>query len=189
MLRRIFISDEFYETAQTPGPGTKKSVKWPIDHVVTTLRMLGMKPKGKNLIFGNTTVRDAMVSLGQILLEPPSVFGWDWESTWMSSATMRARAEFARTISTAQNGGKASFLPERIVDVSLTDAGQIVDAATGALGITDQLLAGDRDALVAYLTNGGVPSTPVDIDDPTNRRVKLNGLFGLLLMSPAYQVH
>ena len=74
LLRRVFISDEFYETAQTAGPGTKKSVKWPIDHVISTLRLLGMKPKGKQLIFGNTTVRDALINLGQVLLEPPSVF-------------------------------------------------------------------------------------------------------------------
>jgi uncharacterized protein (DUF1800 family) len=77
LLRRIFIGDEFFETAQAPGPGTKKSVKWPIDHIVSTLRLLGMKPKGKELIFGNTTVSDSLISMGQSCSEPPSVFGWD----------------------------------------------------------------------------------------------------------------
>jgi uncharacterized protein (DUF1800 family) len=189
LLRRIFISDEFFETAQMPGPGTKKSVKWPIDHVMSTLRLLGMKPKGKEMIFGNTTVRDSLLSMGQVLLEPPSVFGWDWEKAWMSSATMRSRAAFARDISTAQNGGKTSFLPEKLIDVTLSDAGAIVDAATDRLGISDQILTTDRDALIAYLTNGGPPNTPIDLGNDQTRRIKLNGLFGLLLMSPAYQVH
>ncbi len=189
LLRRIFISDEFYETDAAPGPGTKKSVKWPIDHVVSTLRLLGMKPKGKELIFGNTTAADAIETMGQALLEPPSVFGWDWEKSWMSSSTMRARASFARDVSTAGNGGKTSFLPDKLVDIALTDAGQIVDAATDRLGISDQIMTADRDALIDYLTDGGPPSTPVDLVDFTNRRIKLNGLFGLLLMSPAFQVH
>ena len=70
--------------------------------------------------------------MGQVLLEPPSVFGWDWEKAWMSSTTMRSRAEFARDISTAQNGGKTSFDPGSLMDLTLTDAGQIVDAATDA---------------------------------------------------------
>ena len=189
LLRRIFISDEFFETAQPPAPGTKKSVKWPIDHIVSTLRLLGMKPKGKELIIGNTTVSDSLINMGQILLEPPSVFGWDWEKAWMSSTTMRSRAAFARDVSTAANGGKASFDPGRLIDLSLTDAGQIVDAATGRLGLSDEIAAADRDALIDYLTDGGPPSTPIDLDDFDVRRTKLHGLFGLLLMSPAFQVH
>jgi uncharacterized protein (DUF1800 family) len=188
LLRRIFISDEFFETAQAPGPGTKKSVKWPIDHIVSTLRLLGMKPKGKELIFGNTTVSDSLISMGQVLLEPPSVFGWDWEKAWMSSTTMRSRAAFARDVSTAQNGGKTSFLPGKLIDLGLTNAGAIVDAATDRLGITDQIATVDRDALIDYLVDGGSPSTPLDLNDFTTQRVKLNGLFGLLLMSPAFQV-
>jgi uncharacterized protein (DUF1800 family) len=189
LLRRIFISDEFYETAQPPAPGTKKSVKWPIDHVVSTLRLLGMKPKGKELIFGDTTVGDTLISMGQILLEPPSVFGWDWEKAWMSSTTMRARAAFARDVSTSELGGKTSFDPGRLIDLSLTDAGQIVDAATDRLGIADQIASADRDALIDYLTDGGPPTTSIDLDDFDVRRTKLHGLFGLLLMSPAFQVH
>ncbi len=189
LLRRIFISDEFFETAQPPSPGTKKSVKWPVDHMISTLRLLGMKPKGKELIFGNTTVADSLVSMGQILLEPPSVFGWDWEKAWMSSATMRSRAEFARDISTASNGGKTSFDPGGLIDLALTDAGDIVDAATDRMGITDQVATADRDALIAYLTDGGPPNTPIDLEDFTTRRVKLHGLFGILLMSPVFQVH
>ena len=129
-------------------------MKWPIDHIVSTLRLLGMKPKGKELIFGNTTVSDSLISMGQVLLEPPSVFGWDWEKAWMSSTTMRSRAAFARDVSTAQNGGKTSFLPGKLIDLGLTNAGAIVDAATDRLGITDQIASADRDALIDYLVDG-----------------------------------
>jgi len=37
--------------------------------------------------------------------------------------------------------------------------------------------------------DGVLPMKPIDLDDFTTRRVKLHGLFGLLLMSPAFQVH
>jgi len=50
-------------------------------------------------------------------------------------------------------------------------------------------MTADRDAMIDYLTDGGPPNTPIDLDDFTTRRVKLHGLFGLLLMSPAFQVH
>ena len=82
-----------------------------------------------------------------------------------------------------------SFDPARLIDLLLTDAGAIVDAATDRLGITDQVATADRDALIAYLTDGGPPNTPIDLGDFATRRVKLHGLFGLLLMSPAFQVH
>ena len=36
--------------------------------------------------------------MGQLLLDPPSVFGWDWETAWISSATLLARYNFARDL-------------------------------------------------------------------------------------------
>ena len=36
--------------------------------------------------------------MGQVLLDPPSVFGWDWETAWVSSATLLARYGFARDL-------------------------------------------------------------------------------------------
>ena len=76
--------------------------------------------------------------MGQILLEPPSVFGWDWETAWISSATLLARYGFARDVTSARGRGSSSFRPERLIDLSLTDPGDIVDAVTDVLGVTDQ---------------------------------------------------
>jgi hypothetical protein len=126
--------------------------------------------------------------MGQIALDPPSVFGWDWETDWLSSATLLARYRFARDVTTARNGGGATaFRPDRLVDLSLTDPGAIVDAATGVLGVTDQLTTADRDALIEYLTDGGAAAS-LDLFDDDVRNRKLGGLFALLLMSPAFQL-
>ena len=192
LCREIFVHDAFYETASLPpfGSSTKKSVKHPIDFVVSTLRLLRMKPKGKELrIEGGTfnTLFNHVSNMGQTLVNPPSVFGWNWEVSWLSSATLLARYNFTRDIASARDGG-GRFKPEKIMDISLTNADDIVDAVTDVLGITDQLTTPERDALYDYLTDNGA-NTSLNLFDYDTRVVKLNGLFALAMQSPTYQVH
>ncbi|HVO24396.1 MAG TPA: DUF1800 domain-containing protein [Candidatus Margulisiibacteriota bacterium] len=193
LVRAILINDAFYATAAAAPftASTKKSVKWPTDYVVTTLRLLGMKLKGadQHINFSSgTPAQDYLSAMGQILLEPPSVFGWDWETAWLSSATLLARYQFATDVIAARGKGATSFRPEKLIDLNLTDAGAIVDAVTDLLGVTDQLAPADRNALISYLTDGN-PSMAVNLNDDNFRTLKLNGLFGLVLQSPAYQLH
>jgi uncharacterized protein (DUF1800 family) len=49
--------------------------------------------------------------MGQLLLDPPSVFGWDWETAWISSATLLARYGFARDLISARGRGRARSAP------------------------------------------------------------------------------
>lgn len=193
LVRAILINDAFYETAVAAPftAATIKSVKWPTDYVVTTLRLLGMKLKGtdQHINFSSgVRAQDYLTDMGQILLQPPSVFGWDWETSWLSSATLLARYQFATDIIAARGKGTTAFRPEKLINLSLTDPGAIVDAVTSLLGVNDQLSAADRSALIAYLTDGN-PSASVNLNDSNFRTLKLNGLFGLVLQSPAYQLH
>lgn len=186
LLRAIFNHDDFYLTAAAPSAATPKSVKWPVDYVVSTLRLLGMKLKGKyQYVAGGdyNEIRNQLTNMGQVLFEPPSVFGWDWDLNWVSSSTMLARYNFARDITAARDGGGGSFRPDRLIDLSLTDPGDIVDAVTDVLGIDDQLSAADRNACIAYLGAG-----PIDLQDYDVRNRKLHGLFCVLLQSPIYQL-
>ena len=192
LVRSIFTHDDFYLTAagEPYGGTTLKSVKWPIDYVASTLRLLQMKPKGKDFqIQGGSFSRliDHLSSMGQVLGDPPSVFGWDWEQGWVSSATLLARYNFARDLGAARGGG-GSFRPEKLMDLSLTDPGDIVDAVASVLGVQDHLKAADRTALIAYLTDNGANPT-LDLNAFDVRDEKLNGLFTLVMQSPAYQLH
>jgi len=194
LLRQIFINDGFYHSALPPGVDTRKSVKWPVDYVVGTLRMLGMKLKSKYQYVDGGSELDVMTQLtnmGQILFQPPSVFGWDWETAWLSSSTMLARYGFARDLTGARGGnGKTSFRADRLVDLSLSDPGDVVDAVTTLLGVNDQITAAERDALIIYLTDGPPAGTSIDLDgDETLRQRKLNGLVATVLQSPIYQLH
>jgi uncharacterized protein (DUF1800 family) len=203
LLRAIFVHDAFYESAAPApyGAATKKSVKWPIDYVVGTLRLLRMKLKSKyQYVDGgsyNSIISD-LTNMGQVLLDPPSVFGWEWETSWISSAALHSRYSFARDVTSARGGGSTAFRPDKLMDLSLTDPGDIIDAVTTILGLTvrdlngtivsSDLTTAERDALIDYLTdNGANPS--LDLFDYDTRNQKLNGLFALVLQSPAYQLH
>ena len=202
LVRAIFVHDAFYETAAAAPfvASTKKSVKWPVDYVISTVRLLRMRTKGRGeYIDGGdySTIREQLSGMGQVLLEPPSVFGWDWETGWISSATLLARYNFARNLTAARNGGSGSFRPERfsvrvggndVALVSLTDPDAIVTAVTDILGVTDQLSDVERAVLLDYLTDGGSTAT-IDLIDYDVRNRKLHGLFALVLQSPAYQLH
>src|SRR5262249_17829696 len=100
LVRSILTHDDFYLTAarEPYRSPSRKTVKVPIDYVASSLRLLEMKPKGKDFhILGGSFSRliDHLSSMGQVLGDPPSVFGWDWEQGWVSSATLLARYNFA----------------------------------------------------------------------------------------------
>jgi uncharacterized protein (DUF1800 family) len=185
LLRAIFTHDIFYPA---PGASTLNSVKWPMDFVVSTLRLLGMKLKGRDqYVDGGDYLRalDRLRNMGQEVMDPPSVFGWNWETAWVSSAAMLSRYAFARDCTTARySSGRVGFQPLDLVDPTLTDPGDIVDRVTLVLGIKDQLSVAERDALITYMGPG-----PIDLFDYDTQNAKLNGLFALVLQSPAYQVH
>ena len=114
------------------------------------------------------------------------MFGWDWESGWISSSTLLARYVFARDIIAARDSGR--FKPEKLIEKDLTDPGAIADAVTDVLGVTDQFTAAERDELIVYLTDNGAV-TELDLDDVDVRNTKLHGLFALVMQSPQYQLH
>lgn len=197
LVRAIVVNDAFYATeAQAPFQSTDvKSVKWPFDYAITTLRLLNMKLKSRDQrvnFSSGTPLHTYLANMGQVLFDPPSVFGWDWETAWISSSTLLARYSFATALIEARGSGGTAFRPEKLAPIkALMSAGPattgvIVDAVSGILGVTDQLASAERDALVTYL---GGPAMTLDLNDPKVRNTKLNGVFALLLESPAYQLH
>jgi uncharacterized protein (DUF1800 family) len=194
LVRTILTHDAFYASAAPPPllAGSKKSVKWPVDFVVSTLRLLAIRPKRRKYqglaLEDSDSLRSHLDDMGQRLFDPPSVFGWDWESGWISSATLLARFRFARDVTTMREKGKQNFHPEKLIPLSLQAPDAILNAAANLLGVTDQLSAADRAFLLDYLTDGGTRPT-IDLNDVDLRSMKLHGLFALLLQSPAYQLH
>lgn len=192
LYRSIFTHDEFFATAASPpyDANTRKSVKWPIEHLVGTCRLLGVKLKSRYQYPTGGSYQGAhsqMVGMGQALLDPPSVFGWDWELAWTSTAALLARFNFARDVAAMRDGGLA-FKPENFVDTALTDPEDILDAVLDALDVAHQISAADRAALIDYLTDGGTNPT-LDLTDEFVVSSKLRGCFAVVMQSPAYLVY
>ncbi len=192
LLRSLLVHDDFYATAAGPPyqSSSMKSVRWPIDFAVSTLRLLQMRPVGGSAqIRGGSylSMVDHLDAMGQLLMEPPSVFGWDWETGWISSGTLLARCSFARDV-VASRYGSTRFRPEALIDMTLTVPGDIVDAVLEVLGVSDQIEAGERQVLIDYLSDDGARDS-LDLAKYEARQIKLTGLFALVLQSPAYQLH
>ena len=193
LLRAILVHDAFYLTASAaPFDGAAvKSVRWPADYVIGTTRSLGMKLKiekerGLRIEGGSgLRVRDHLEDMGQALMNPPSVFGWEWETAWLSSATLLARYRFARDLGAAREGRQNVLVPKKFINLKLTDPDAILDAVLGALGIEDQLTAEERDYLLDYLTDGGATTTLDLKNDEDAVAEKLHGLVALALQAPA----
>lgn len=182
LVREILVHDAFYASLADPA---RKSVKWPVDFVVATLKVLGVKLMGRESRvpgLGDRSVYTHLSNMGQVVLNPPSVFGWEWEGAWVGSQSLLARFGFARDVYTARSTG--GMRPEKLVAASLVQPGDVVDAVTDLLGVRDDLSAAERSVLVGYLGTG-----PVNLLDPVTVDKKLRGLFGLVLQSPAYQLH
>lgn len=185
-LTALFCHDEFFASMAPPGPGVRRSVKWPVDYVLGTLRMLAVKPQGRRLYIAGgdwTELLYQLERMGQVLFEPPTVFGWDLESGWISSSSLLARYAFARDVTAARDGG-GRFAHKKVIDLDLTDPDAIVAAVLDALGVPDQFAAAEIAVMRDYLGPG-----PLDLWDFDTRNRKLSGLFRLVLQSPAFQTH
>ena len=163
-------------------------MKWPVDYFVTMLRLTGAALRTPRRIVVGGSYSDAHSHLGlagQTLLEPPSGFGWDWDTAWFASSMLLARYRMARDIIAGHGSG---FRAKRLIDISLTDPGAIVDTVARSLGIDDQVSAEDRQIYIDYLTDDGA-RTSIDLKDQDVLFAKLHGLYGLVMQSPAFLLH
>ena len=69
---------------------------WPVEFVVRAIREVGWQG------FSVGTVRTPLINMGQALLEPPDVAGWNLGQGWFSTGAMLARMNFAATLARNQ---------------------------------------------------------------------------------------
>jgi hypothetical protein len=80
LLRRIFLSRAFYSKQ---AKGTQ--VKSPVMFVVSTIRMMGMNPPPGGIVAATAN------PLGQRLMDPPNVKGWERGLSWITTANLLNR--------------------------------------------------------------------------------------------------
>jgi hypothetical protein len=88
LLTVIFSSKDFYSQASYGA-----HIKGPVEHLVAMLKHLGV-----DTIPGVPDFNQATISMGQHLLNPPSVAGWAGGKAWITPGLLIARGNVARDV-------------------------------------------------------------------------------------------
>jgi uncharacterized protein (DUF1800 family) len=196
LLSQIFRSHAFYSDR-----ARNAVIKCPVQYVLGTVKMMGLtqalpltldqiSPAGDQAAAEITTdtptqgqralgrrlgllaqLPNAMKSMGQDILEPPSVKGWDGGPRWINTATLLARIDFANSISQSRVAFDGQFTravnfvqqmngtPETWVDY--------LAQTLGPLELTPQT----RTTLVNYIQGSGEfepQNVPAQVPVPEN---------------------
>lgn len=88
LLTAIFLSKDFYSQASYGG-----HIKGPVEHFVAMMKHLGA-----DALPGVPDFNQATISMGQHLLNPPSVAGWAGGKAWITPGLLMARGNVARDV-------------------------------------------------------------------------------------------
>ena len=88
LLETIFSSKDFYSAASFGG-----HIKGPVEHMIAMLKVLGVESMP-----GVPDFNQATISMGQHLLNPPSVAGWAGGKAWITPGLLITRGNVARDV-------------------------------------------------------------------------------------------
>ena len=180
ILGQIFRSQAFYS-----AKARSAVIKCPAQYVIGSVKMLGLASTVPTTAGDITPANDmaaasvsastatpmqqgrarrvgglallplAMRSMGQDLLEPPSVKGWDGGPAWINTATLLARVNFANTLSQSRDafGGRFIRAVDFVQQMNFSSE-QWVDYLAYALGPL-QLTPATRQTLIEYANASG----------------------------------
>lgn len=191
VLKTLFLSEEFY-SAKTLGT----QIKSPVQLVVGTLRTLEQRPA--RLAF----VAQGLRGMGQDLLNPPNVKGWDGGQAWINTNTLFLRENFASGVVSGgpRPGGfqpkgerKLPFAfggsPLDVVSLMPDKKGQSPEEVVNfwaktlfALPLTETR----RAELIGFL--GPLPPAADWANRRTEINTKLRGLLSLMMSMTEYQL-
>lgn len=109
VLREVFLSADFYSDRVR-----RAQIKSPVQFLVQSCRLLETELPPTRAAEG------AMLAMGQVLLAPPNVKGWDGGKAWVSTSTLLFRYNFANYLlaGTAQNPNAPPALQRNPIDLA-----------------------------------------------------------------------
>ena len=146
LLKTIFLSRDFYSSLSV---GTQ--IKSPVQLVVSTYRKLGVSRVPTVPDFNQLTGR-----LGQSLLYPPNVAGWEGGRTWITPASLLDRGNLLRSVlfppALAEFGHPDRRLPAiyRRVEERLAQGMNITNATRSGDSGSSMLADADEDYNTRY---------------------------------------
>lgn len=187
VLEQIFLHPEFY--SQTARGALVKS---PAEYMAGALHQLDaeLDPDPVDL----KKIANRTNNMGQLLFDPPSVFGWRGGTTWVEANGLLERARVAEWIADTRsgNGGRGfHYSLMEIVGDPLTwqhlTPKDVVDLVAETLGSVE-LEPATRKILEKYLVTAPDGSTVPFSLDLAVLDEKVRGLVALVLSSPEFQL-
>jgi uncharacterized protein (DUF1800 family) len=179
VMRAILVSDEFYSEKAVFG-----TVKSPTEFAVGTLKALDATVDFRRL-------NGDLAAMGQILLAPPDVAGWDGGLTWINTTTLLARANFVNAIATDRNPNDRGYYVN--VDALLSgrefkNANKLVDFLVERLGPLP-LTKKEKKPLKNYTLYDDSGAKQAFTLDATTKDKKVRGLIHLITTLPEYHLN
>ncbi|NKI45287.1 DUF1800 domain-containing protein [Streptomyces physcomitrii] len=123
MLRALFTDPAFTDPDNV-------LVKQPVEYVVGTLRLLGLRPRRLPEQGGRVLLR-SLGGLGQTPFAPPSVGGWPSGPAWLTTAAAQSRLTFAQYVT------RAARDTEAMAAIRKETAGERPEALARLLGVRE----------------------------------------------------
>lgn len=179
-LRELFQSQFFFSEECY-----RSRIASPVEFVVGVNRMLSVRQPALDLV-------DDLGTMGQHLLAPPNVKGWDGEEKWINSTTLAARLTYARSIPEMNADGN-NFNPhcpvEEFVPVDMKSPSSVVDKLAQVL-FQGELSPENRAEFEKFLLAGDDGPQPEAFrDDEGFRMTKVRQLLGVMLALPEFQAY
>ncbi|MGE5192974.1 MAG: DUF1800 domain-containing protein [Deltaproteobacteria bacterium] len=177
-LRELFQSQYFFS-----DDCFRTRIASPVEFVIGTVRTLNVRHPA-------TEVINHLNAMGQELLAPPNVKGWDGEEKWINSTTLAARLTYARSLPemNADGNGFNPHCPvEDFVPADRKSPAEIVEKLSQVL-LQGEISPETRLDLERFLTAGDDGPNPEAFrDDEGFRATKVRQLLGVMLALPEYQ--
>ncbi|MBV9329001.1 MAG: DUF1800 domain-containing protein [Chloroflexi bacterium] len=173
VLKDMFTGPEFLSDQAFHGV-----VKQPVDFVIGSLKSLNVQNVGPD-------VTAVLRRMGQDLLNPPDVSGWQGGSAWINSSTLFERFNWADRLAMGRDSTKPYFVdvPGQIQAQGITSPDALVDYYL-SLFVDGDVTPEARQALVDYVNT----PMPLALNDSGAIDLKARGLVHLALATPAYQL-
>jgi uncharacterized protein (DUF1800 family) len=165
VLREVLLAPEFWDESAYFA-----RYAWPVEFVVRALKDIGW------IGFSVNDALTPLANMGQILLEPPDVSGWDAGQTWFSTSAMLARMNFASSLATNQKFNLAT---------AAKSAARTPEALLSFL--TDALVGVPFDSSTMSELSNYLRATGAWTGSDVQLQAKAPGLVHLIAGSPEYQ--
>jgi len=179
-LRELFQSQYFFSDACL-----RSRIASPAEFVIGIVRTLNVRQPALDLV-------GQLNAMGQELLAPPNVKGWDGEEKWINSTTLAARLTYARSVPEMNSDGNG-FQPHcPVEDFVAKDNKSPVDIVEklSQILLQGELSPESRLEFERFLLAGDDGPQPESFrDDEGFRMLKVRQLVGVMLALPEYQAY